>query len=450
VARQSTAKASRTSLEPSEIFCAVGLKMPNATIRKLCSDNSGNAILAWAPVTGKGIADGGDIDMGANRPKFLNMFNVTQYNTDNKKQGFIANVVAGFSAAIGIKGFLAKHGENLDIVPKVHLTGARWGLAVQHLRLFNEDDGFDYNSSDLIIEVDELTWFGISLKKKKNVKGADPTLINKAFTTLLKGDKFDTQRESLLEARKKYFAGIVRKAQQDGLININLPANDEDLWELKTPDPTKNGKMIRIINLKGSNNNKKAVELTDLPDSLFTKTSGVTGLRDYINQDLSKPDNELYAAFAKIMLDFSNHLALLLIDTVLKTQMQSKLRAQNIGDMFFEFALVTGYADFTLNKKNLAQSKLNLNAATVIPQHSILCGLANLQGNRFEYKLVPDTKKKEKASAAKIFYQLKKQNTQILDMELRYKGDFSQQPQFFATLAKPFITQMLVKCEIRK
>ena len=179
--------------------------------------------------------------------------------------------------------------------------------------------------------------------------------------------------------------------------------------------------MIRIINLKGSNNNKKAVELTDLPDSLFTKTSGVTGLRDYINQDLSKPDNELYAAFAKIMLDFSNHLALLLIDTVLKTQMQSKLRAQNIGDMFFEFALVTGYADFTLNKKNLAQSKLNLNAATVIPQHSILCGLANLQGNRFEYKLVPDTKKKEKASAAKIFYQLKKQNTQILDMELRYK-----------------------------
>ena len=105
MARQSTAKASRTSLEPSEIFCAVGLKMPTATIRKLCSDNSGNAILAWAPVTGKGIADGGDIDMGANKTKFLNMFNVAQYNTDNKKQGFIANVVAGFSAAIGIKGF---------------------------------------------------------------------------------------------------------------------------------------------------------------------------------------------------------------------------------------------------------------------------------------------------------------------------------------------------------
>ena len=424
--------------------------MPTATMRKLCSDNSGNAILAWAPVTGKGIADGGDIDMGANRTKFLNMFNVTQYNTDNKKQAFIANVVAGFSAAIGIKGFLAKHGENHDIIPKVHLTGARWGLAVQHLRLFNEDDGFDYNSSDLIVEVDELTWFGISLKKKKNVKGADPTLINKAFTTLLKGNTFEDQRDDLLEARKKYFSGIVRKAQKDGLININLPAIDEDLWELKTPDPTKNGKMIRIINLKGSNNNKKAVELTDLPDSLFTKTSGATGLRDYINKDLANPNNELYSAFAKIMLDFSNHLALQLLDTVLKTQMQSKLRAKNIGDMFFEFALVTGYGDFTLNKKNLAQSKLTLTPATVIPQHSILCGLANLQGNRFEYKLVPDTKKKAKTNAAKLFYQLKKQNTQILDMELRYKGDFSQQPQFFATLAKPFITQMLVKCEVTK
>ena len=36
---------------------------------------------------------------------------------------------------------------------------------------------------------------------------------------------------------------------------------------------------------------------------------------------------------------------------VLKTKMQSRLSAKKIGKMFFEFALVTGYADYSPNKK---------------------------------------------------------------------------------------------------
>ena len=38
----------------------------------------------------------------------------------------------------------------------------------------------------------------------------------------------------------------------------------------------------------------------------------------------------------------------------------------------------------------------------------------------------------------------------ILDIQLRYKGNFKQQPQFFATLSKKFVKQMHVDCEIRK
>ena len=58
--------------------------------------------------------------------------------------------------------------------------------------------------------------------------------------------------------------------------------------------------------------------------------------------------------------------------------------------------------------------------------------------------------KKYKSGASKLFYTLKRGRMPILDIQLRYKGDFKQQPQFFATLSKKFISQMHKKCEIRR
>ena len=125
-------------------------------------------------------------------------------------------------------------------------------------------------------------------------------------------------------------------------------------------------------------------------------------------------------------------------------------QAKDIGNMSFEFALVTGYADYSPNKKDPSKDKLILKPAKVIPQHTILCGLANLAGNKKPYKMEFDKAQKESTNAAKIFYKLSKDGTTILDLQLRYKGDFKQQPQFFATLSKKFISQMHKKCEIRR
>ena len=130
--------------------------------------------------------------------------------------------------------------------------------------------------------------------------------------------------------------------------------------------------------------------------------------------------------------------------------MQTKLEAKKIGDFHFEFALVTGYADFTYNKKNPKLSKLYLKSAKVIPQHTILCGLANLAGNSKEYKMELDTVKKDATNAAKLFYKLSKDGITILDLQLRYKGDFKQQPQFFATLSEDFMHQMHDECVVTK
>lgn len=61
-----------------------------------------------------------------------------------------------------------------------------------------------------------------------------------------------------------------------------------------------------------------------------------------------------------------------------------------------------------------------------------------------------DTKQKAEANAAKVFYTLSKQNVPILDLQLRYKGDFKAQPQFFATITKKFKEQMYKACLVKK
>ena len=53
-----------------------------------------------------------------------------------------------------------------------------------------------------------------------------------------------------------------------------------------------------------------------------------------------------------------------------------------------------------------------------------------------------DTKQKEKTNAAKVFYTLSRQGVPILDLELRYKGDFKSMPQFFATITQDFQDQI--------
>tara|TARA_B100000902_G_scaffold170863_1_gene165211 strand:- start:78 stop:1445 length:1368 start_codon:yes stop_codon:yes gene_type:complete len=451
MAKASTEKS--TKLEPSEIFAAVGLHMTKKEMNDLCEDKTGSTILSFLS-RGKVIAnDSNKIQYGSSKSTYLTFFTIP--NTDKKKADLIANVVAGFSAAIGVKNFVKGAGDFKGgefISQKVFMTGSAWPREVDKFRLKRESDGFDYNSSDLVVKVDSETYYGISLKKKKNVKGADPTLINKAFDTFLQGNEFEKVRNSLKQQRQDYFAGLAKQAAKDEIIYV--PGIDtmssEQIWNISFRNPLKNNQLVYLINLKGTNTNDRPVELSEVkgklagtgPDSLFREDKQ-NGLRAFFNRELAKVDNELFEGFKKVLNDNIQIFADGLIDIVLKTKMQAGLRAKDIGGFNFEFALVTGYADYTPSAKN---PKLNLNAAKVIPQHSILCGLSDLQGNKKPYILELDEQKKLDADAAKVFFNLKKAGVTILVLELRYKGDFKAQPQFFATLGDDFITQMFDKC----
>ena len=248
----STEKKSKTSLEPSEIFCAVGLHMTAQDMKKLCTgkdSQSGTKLLKWASDDGWNIASNAQkIDMAGNDTKFKKFFkddalkyqvagNPGYSSTDkDKRKQLVGAIVAGFSAAMGIQDFMKSMGDS-GKVSKVYLTGATWPKEVNDFRLKNEDSGFDYNSSDMVCKVNSETFYGISLKKKTNAKGADPTMINKAYSTFIKSSKFDTARKKLAEERKKYFAQKVRDAHKDGIINMpeletGRGKNDDDwIWD---------------------------------------------------------------------------------------------------------------------------------------------------------------------------------------------------------------------------
>lgn len=449
MATKSTEK--KTSLEPSEVFCAAGLLMPTRKINELVKDSSGGDLLTWASTDGLNVVS----KVKPLDPKFKAMFSGAASLSGKSRNDLVANIVAGFSAAIGVKKFVKSMGDNVDIVDNVYLTGAKWPTAVEKFQLKNEKSGFDYNSSDFVVEVDDKTFYGISLKKKKNVKGADPTIINKAYSTFIDGPSFQKQRDKLNEIRQNYFPNVIRKAQEAGVINIKGldRMSNSDIWSMKVQAPN-GGKKYDLINIKGFNNTNNPVDLSDIDGTIEGTTffdatkKGQVGLRDFINADLAKEDNELYQGFNKLIQENAEFFATSLIDIVLKTQMQTKLKAKEIGDYFFEFALVTGYADYTPKKKG--DDVLNLKPAKVLPQHTILCGLANLAANNKPYLMVYDGDAKKDAEAAKVFYKLKRDGVTILDLQLRYKGDFKQQPQFFATLSDEFIAQMHDECVIER
>ena len=249
---------------------------------------------------------------------------------------------------------------------------------------------------------------------------------------------------------------MVRKADKDGIISIRdiKGLTNEQIWNYKIQKPNKNEK-VALINLKGFNDRNDPIEVSDVDgtvreNTLYDKPTGRVGLKGYINQDLAKDDNDLYKGFMEIIDDNGEFFANKLIDMVLKVRLNTKLEAKKISEFNFEFALVTGFASYKPHRSDPTKDVLTLKPAKYIPLHTVLCGLANLAGNKKPYKILPDKAKKEAANAAKVFYQLSRDGVPILDLELRYKGDFKSMPQFFATITDKFQQQMDEKCLVTK
>ena len=405
------------ALEYSEVMAAGAMFSTAAELKK--ASESTQALGEWITNAAKKVAD--NVEFGSSRNEFLAFMEPTP--------AAYKEAAVGISAALAIKGWLgSSHGQGNDAVAqKVFLTGNVWPREVEKFRI--KAYGFDdYNSSDFIVKTGDKNYFGVSLKKKPKKNSADPTLINKAFDTVLNGNQFDKIKEEITELRTEYFAGLVRQAHEDGILfieNINRQT-DKELFEAKKRD-----KKIfdrAYINVKGSISggygNDKA------PDAM----------RKFVNSDLAKTNNILFKRLTQYMNDNADLFAKTLINLVLKVKLYDELSAnKKLKDFTFGFALVTGIGE-------ISRGKPNVSAGKAIDLHTILCGLSDLEANKKPYKIAVDFEKKAEANAAKIFFKLSKAGVNILDMELRYKGSFTSQPQFFATVTKEFQTILTEKC----
>jgi len=405
------------ALEYSEVMAAGAMFSTAAELKK--ASESSQALGEWITNAAKKVAD--NVEFGSSRNEFLAFMEPTP--------AAFKEAAVGISAALAIKGWLkSSHGQGNDAVAeKVFLTGNIWPKEVEKFRI--KAYGFDdYNSSDFIVKTGDKKYFGVSLKKKPKKNSADPTLINKAFDTVLNGQQFNKIKEEITDLRTVYFAGLVRQANEDGILYIKdiNRQTDKELFEAKKRD-----KKIfdrAYINIKGSISggygNDKA------PDAM----------RKFVNSDLAKTNNVLFKRLTQYMDDNADLFAKTLINLVLKVKLYDELSAnKKLSDFTFGFALVTGIGEMSRGKPNISSGK-------AIDLHTILCGLSDLEANKKPYKIAVDFEKKAEANAAKIFFKLSKAGVNILDMELRYKGSFTSQPQFFATVTKEFQTILTEKC----
>ena len=85
----------------------------------------------------------------------------------------------------------------------------------------------------------------------------------------------------------------------------------------------------------------------------------------------------------------------------------------------------------------------------VLDIHDVRCGLSEIEKEigDWQFKIVGDElDEKSDDGPAKVYFDLMKGSKTLLNMELRYKGGFTSQPQFFATISKHFVDIIKGKC----
>ena len=198
------------------------------------------------------------------------------------------NACQAISAANAMKKML---GGTAD---QVFMTGVKWPTEVAEFK--REAYGMkDFNSSDIILKKGK-TYFGVSLKKKPSKSAEDPTILNKAFDSILNGPELASIKEELLIKKEEFYIKVIKQAMKEKVLN------------------TKNWKTFLGGGKKGTK----------------TKLGN-----DYVNNSL-KTTSSHFKDMADIIKSNEKLIAESLVNLVLK------LDLKDLQDNNFMFSLVTG------------------------------------------------------------------------------------------------------------
>ena len=361
----------------------------------------------------------------------------------DKEVGEIWNDMAGaISAVIGTRKKVVPK----NTIPKaVYLTGNQWHDDIKDFAI--KAYGMkDYNSSDNVLKFNGSRdhYVGISLKKKLELGHDSPTLINNAFSKFIEGSKFKDVRDELDDHRIKFFAKLIKEACCSGKTGKEAPlekiastdvhklnpdnlGDAKKLWQTKVKRFKKDGTVedIPLINLKGMDELAEGAN-KQLPTKIQSD------FRNFINVRLRSTGNKLnplYQGFLDIMNkpDVRDTLAAVLLNRTLKLSLYDELDTWEKND--FSFYLVEGVGRYQNNSPSIS-------GASVFEQGTVITAVAALSKGKAEIKL--NEKETFKPNRAKVFFDLYKSNYHLLNIELRYKGDFTAMPQFFATFTPAF------------
>lgn len=297
------------------------------------------------------------------------------------------NACQAISAANGIKKMLGGTADN------VFITGVKWPREVQQFK--RDAYGMkDFNSSDIILKKGK-TYFGVSLKKKPSKSAADPTILNKAFDTILNGPQLVSVKNNLEKKKVKFYTNVIQKAMKEKVLN-------------KKP--------INIRNWKTFLGGGKSGTKTKLGN-------------DYVNKSL-KTESSLFKDMSSIIKSEEKLIAESLINLVLKMDLK------DLKDNNFMFSLVTGNGRYGPKIGAVIEDADVYDIETIVEKMDELgWSERNLS---IEFNRTKAQAFDVGATAAKLFYVVKIGNMDIIQIELRYKGSFTAQPQFFAVFTNKF------------
>ena len=409
---------------------------------------------------------------------------------DKNKKAVYSDLAAGISAVLQTRSDLG-----IGIPDAVFVTGNQWPDEVKDFKI-TAYGMKDYNSSDVILRYGK-TYYGISLKKKGFESAAAPTLINTAFGSFFQGTEFTALRNRIMQAKKKFFAKVIYDACTDETPNspFYVPeANNgrggtilecNKTYQTKATKALKSEKYsIRGMNLQsdGTLNIRDAEKILDIKVDIWRKNdegdweikTGVkllqlkdpshmtrispefpkefqTRFRDYINKSLYARNgkiSELWQTFTNIMNDdkpvvggksIKQSLVDGLFSRILKIDLYDRLDKIKRND--FKFYLVTG-AGRALKPRGSDVYQPKVERGDTKGLTSILANLAELCPDDCQKSIEYKTASETAANVGLTLFVTPKgsrNKVPILDIGLRYSGNFFAYPQFRGTMTKEFI-----------
>ena len=276
----------------------------------------------------------------------------------------------------------------LKVVPnpvKAYWTGQGWGADIKK---YNPSVGGvkDYNSSDIVVKGSDGIFYGFSLKKKAKSKDVDPTLINKPITGdvgILKDILGSREIDSVEKSKELFFDYVVYKHTKKSVKGVDVKEKN---------------KIIASISQK-----QMGVYLKDRKNTFFRR----------VNQVLTKHSEEFVKAF---------------IELLFRTKMKN---IEDGGE--FKFYLLTGIGRFVggtveVEKAENKDVPQTIEAITEIFNSKLTMATTPGKLNAWE----------KGAGAAKVFFSIFSDGARIIDLQIRYKGSYTANPQFQAVATADF------------